>query len=201
MTRAVVIIGFLVAFAAGFAVGTGYKGSRPASGGGGSSGAGGPGATTQSSGRDRRGWMERELGLNEQQKDQMRQIWSDVWRGHREHEDQRRKLRRERDEAIANLIRPEDMRALDGIHNRYDDAVAALDNQMRSRFDEKVRQTMTILTPEQQEKYQKILKSRSERDGDRDGKDRDGRGGGSGGSNKDRENKGSDERAATSRPA
>src|SRR5262245_17234543 len=100
MTRVVVILGFLVAFAAGLAVGAGYLGNRNAVG-------AGPGPSTRPM-RDR-GWMERELNLTAEQKEQMRKIWSDLARGGFPHDDKRRQLRRERDEAIAALVRPEDM--------------------------------------------------------------------------------------------
>jgi len=187
VTRVVVIIGFLVAFAAGFVVGTGRAGSGHTNG-----GPSGAGSTTRPSGRDR-GWMERELNLNAEQKDRMKEIWADFARGGpREHEEKRRQLRRQRDEEIAALIRPEEMGEYDKIQNRYDDAVAGLDKEMRRKFDERVKQTKEILTPEQREKYEKILKDRER---DRDGKDR---GGNHDGHNRDG-NKG-DDRATSSRP-
>jgi Spy/CpxP family protein refolding chaperone len=183
MTRVVVIIGFLVAFAAGFVIGTGRLGSRSPDG-----TAGGAGSTTRPSGRDR-GWMERELNLNSEQKEQMRAIWADFARGGpREHEDKRRQLRRQRDEEIAALVRPENMAEYDQIQNRYDEAVAALDKEMRRKFEERVKQTKEILNPEQREKYEKIFKDRER---DRDGKDRGG---------KDHDGHKGDERATSSRP-
>jgi Spy/CpxP family protein refolding chaperone len=137
--------------------------------------------------------MERELNLNAEQKDRMKEIWADFARGGpREHEEKRRQLRRQRDEEIAALIRPEEMGEYDKIQNRYDDAVAGLDKEMRRKFDERVKQTKEILTPEQREKYEKILKDRER---DRDGKDR---GGNHDGHNRDG-NKG-DDRATSSRP-
>jgi len=202
VTRFVVIIGFLVAFAAGFVVGQRRLGSGPANG-----GPSGIGSTTRPSGRDR-GWMERELNLNGEQKERMKEIWADFARGGpREHEEKRRALRRQRDEEIAALVRPESMREYDEIQNRYDDAVAALDKDMRQKFEERVKQTKEILTPEQREKYETIFKDR-ERDRDRDGKDRGGKehdavGKDRGGKDHDghgRDGQKGDDRATSSRP-
>jgi len=189
MTRIVVIIGFLVAFAAGVAVGTGYLGARNAVGAG--------AQPTTRPVRDR-GWIERELNLTDTQKEQMRKIWADLARSSgREHDDKRRQLRRERDEAIAALVHAEDLGKYDEIINKYSDQTAALDREMHANFEEKIRQTKEILSPEQREKYEKILKDRER---DRENRDHDRNTTGNSGG-RDPQPKRSDDRATSSRPA
>jgi Spy/CpxP family protein refolding chaperone len=161
MTKLVVIIGFAVAFAAGLIVGLESRqtsiGSTAA-----------PAATRPSGGRGPGpGWLTSELNLNPQQQEQMKQIWSEVARhGRGEQEDRRRQLRSERDDAIAALVPAQDKEKYEQIRKNYSDQMAAMDQDMRSRFDEAVKKTKDILTPEQRTKYDEIL---SRHQGDRGG--------------------------------
>ncbi|HWP39864.1 MAG TPA: hypothetical protein VNL70_02975, partial [Tepidisphaeraceae bacterium] len=62
------------------------------------------------------------------------------------------------DDAIAALIRPEDMAAYDQILREYNAKLDALEQQSRQAFEERVRLTNEILTPEQRAKYAELRK-------------------------------------------
>jgi Spy/CpxP family protein refolding chaperone len=150
MTKIIIIVGFLVAFGAGLVVGVGTHRVAPADP---KSKPEGPGGGP--------GWLTRELKLSPDQQDKMKQIWQDVaHRGGREQDDRRAQLRKERDEAIAALIRPEDLAAYDQVLKNYSDQLAQLDKEWRDAFDTAVTNTEKILTPEQLTKYQEIRKQR-----------------------------------------
>ena len=173
MTKLIVIIGFVVSFAAGLIVGIESRQTSIAST---------PGtATTRPSHGPGPGMLAAELNLSPQQQEAMKQIWSEMAKhGRGEQEDHRRQLRTERDDAIASLIRVEDKEKYDQIRKNYSDQTAAMDKEMRSRFDEAVRRTNEILSPEQQAKYKEFL---SRHQFDRGGP----RGGGPGGPERNRE--------------
>ncbi|HEX8520746.1 MAG TPA: Spy/CpxP family protein refolding chaperone [Tepidisphaeraceae bacterium] len=185
MTKLVVIVGFVVAFAAGLVVGVSLE-SRKAT-------AAAP--TTAPTTRPRggpEGFLARELNLTPQQQEQMRQIWSEFAPGRSGREgaeDPRRQFRKERDEALISLIPVEKKDQYEAIQKKYSDQNAAMENQRRDRFDNAVNKTKAILTPEQREKYDAFLSrhrfDRGDR-GDRGGRERDSRWG---------------EDRATSRPA
>jgi len=179
MTKVVVIVCFIMAFVAGLLVG--WQ-TRPQVAVAPDNGA--P-ATTQRSSRGPTGWLVRELNLDDAQREQLEKIWSETARqGRGERDDRRRELRRERDEAIAALVRPEDYGKYDQILKHYVEKTDAIDREMRATFDEAVEKTKLILTEEQRTKYEQLLKRHrpDDRDGrggrddrDRDEKDRDDR--------------------------
>jgi Spy/CpxP family protein refolding chaperone len=196
MTKVVVMICFAMAFAAGLMVG---RQTRPVVVGPESSN---PSAATRPSGG--RHWsLVRELNLDPNQQKQLEKIWSETARmGGREREDRRRQLRRERDEAIASLVPPEHYGKYDQILKHYFEKTEAIDQEMKAAFDEAVRQTKEILTPEQRAKYEQLLK-RHQPPQDRDGrgpKDKD-REKDKGGSRDQSGRRGDDPTRATPRPA
>jgi len=164
MTKSVITIGFLVAFAAGLVVGMNPR----------------QGVAPEPAKPSRRGgWLAAELNLSPQQQQQLDAIWSETaWRGGREREDRRRQLIRERDEAIVALIRPEDKPKYDEILKNYTDQTAALEREWRGSFQTAVERTKEVLTPEQRVKYEEMLKrhesERGPRDWRRGDRDRDG---------------------------
>lgn len=154
MAKLMLVVGFLIAFGAGMAVGWQFRGhealAAPAT------------ATTRPAGRA--GFLEAELGLNEQQREQMKKIWSETaHRGGREQEEKRRAFRKERDEAIAALIRPEDKEKFEQVVKTYADRNAALEQAWRSNYQNSVAETKKILNPEQRKKYEEILKKQENR--------------------------------------
>ena len=205
--KAMVIIGFLVAFAAGLTVGLEARQTSVAQA---------PtapivapvDATSKPTTRQSRGpdWIERELKLDADQKQKMNQIWSSMARDSRAESDKRRQqLRDDRDAAIHALLGPDNKTKYDEIQQTYRDQQQTLDKEMRARFEKAVADTMSILTPEQQTKYKEILARHRPPDGGRGGP-RGGPNGGSrpsGGPERDNPNfehrRGSDA-SATSRP-
>src|SRR5438067_53651 len=150
MTRFIVIFGFAISFAAGLVVGMGKHWSTPAE-------AGSPPATTHPSGPH---GMAAELNLTPQQQEQMKKIWQDVARrghGDPQQPDRRQQYRAERDEALAALVHPEDKDKYEQIQKDYKDRTDALDREMRAPFENAVKATDEILTPEQRVKYHEML--------------------------------------------
>jgi Spy/CpxP family protein refolding chaperone len=178
MTKLIVILGFVIAFAAGLVMGVnmrtrdGVSAALP---------------TTRPMDRgDRGGMLTKELNLTPQQQEQMKQIWSEVVRhGGHDQDDRRNQFRKERDDAISSLIKPEDRTKFDEIKTNYSEQMSSLEKDRRAAFDNAVKQTKEILTPEQRVKYEVFLKQHQP-PFDRGGRDRDNRRG---------------EDRATSRPA
>lgn len=155
MTKTVVLVCFLVAFAAGLAVGFQNRGPAAES----------EQPKTQRCG----GWLSAELNLTPEQKEQLDNIWSETARyGGRERMERRRQLYRERDEAIVALIRPEDQSKYDEILKKHTENMAALDREWRDSFHAAVEQTKQILTAEQREKYERLIERRHKDRGPRD---------------------------------
>jgi Spy/CpxP family protein refolding chaperone len=149
VTRLIVIVGFVVAFSAGFLIGISPAGNRIEP------------ATEQTSERRGRGpesWLAEQLSLTSDQQKQMKDIWSEVAkRGGRHQREERSRLRKERDEAIAALIREEDRAAYEQIVKEFEEKNRAMDAEARAAFQQAVARTKEILTPEQRQKYEEIL--------------------------------------------
>jgi hypothetical protein len=172
MSKVVVILGFLVSFAAGLTVGWrvmphvasthtaapgetkspqfgGPNGRRPQNGPG-DGGKRDPGPT---------GWLTAVLKLSPEQQEQMKQIWSQTaHEGRREREERRQALKKARDESVTNLMaqsghKPE----FDKINETYTSGLAELDNEWKSNFQAAVERTKSILTDDQRKKYEEIL--------------------------------------------
>ncbi|NLX12368.1 MAG: periplasmic heavy metal sensor [Phycisphaerales bacterium] len=143
MTRLLIIAGFLIAFAAGWVVGLKWPGTKESS--------------NTRSGRHG-GWLAAELKLSPEQKEQLREIWSDTARrGGRERMDRRRQAARERDEAIAALIRPEDKTRYEEILKEHAEQSGEQDREWRESYQAAVERTKAILTPEQRVRYEELL--------------------------------------------
>jgi Spy/CpxP family protein refolding chaperone len=117
----------------------------------------------------RHSWMAEELSLTPQQQGQMREIWSQAMQktdpsfGERRHA-----LLRERDEAIAELISPEQQAAYDKIIADYEIKKEALDQERSKTFQDAVERTKRILDDSQRRKYEEILKNDSHHHGSDD---------------------------------
>lgn len=145
MTRWVVLVGFVVSFAAGLTIGLSLRasaraGDRPPPG-------------------SRGSWLAQQLQLTPQQREQMDAIWSEAAGrgGGREAWAQKRELREQRDRAIAELIPPDRRSEYDALLAQYEAATEALDAQWRQSFQEAVEKTRQILTPEQRQKYEQLM--------------------------------------------
>jgi Spy/CpxP family protein refolding chaperone len=151
MTKLVVILGFLIAFTAGWVVGTEMRTSTLAAS---------ATPTTHPSGHTG-GWLTNELSLNPQQAESINKIWSETARrGRGEMEDRRRQFRQDRDASIAGLVSSQDKDKLDAIQKNYTDQIAALDKETKDSFAKAVEQTKEILTPQQRTQYEVLLAKR-----------------------------------------
>jgi len=146
-TRVIVVICFLATFAAGMVAGvalTRRDRHEPR--------------------RQRRPWIEKELNLTGEQREKMREIWSEVMGKLREYQrDQRQALQQERDEAIQNLLSVQQRAEYAQIREIYARESAALNEAERKAFEEATQRTKEILTKEQQEAYEKMLRERASR--------------------------------------
>lgn len=133
--------------------------------------------TTAPSRGNRNSWLAAQLNLSADQQEQLKKIWSDVARRGSardgQQEDPRRKLRRERDEAIAALVRPEDRAAYDRIQTTYTQQSDALEQQWQASYQNAVERTKAVLTDEQRAKYESILKNNQWSGGQPPRRDRD----------------------------
>lgn len=158
-TKLIVLAAVLVSFVAGLVLGL-ESGRRQALRAGAMAEGGRP-AAMPATRPSRMGFLTSLLNLTPDQQKQMQQIWDGTLRGGmRTHEEKRRDLRRQRDEAIAALVRPEDKPRYDAILQQYADDSAALEREMRSNFESAVEQTRQVLDPQQREKYDKFLEQR-----------------------------------------
>jgi Spy/CpxP family protein refolding chaperone len=145
LTKTIVVSGFATAFAAGLLFGIALHRAPPA-------------ATTQPTHTDRGSWWAEKLNLTTDQQQQMKQIWSEVGRrGGNPGGSSRGQSRKERDEAIEKLIRPEDRATYDSIIATYNARNEAAEAEMRASFDRAVQRTREILTPEQRKKYDELM--------------------------------------------
>ena len=150
-TKVLLIVAFGVTFAAGAAAGllVSRAGRRPR----------GP------------SWLATELGLTDQQREQMHEIWSEAMQtAGRERWEQRHALIQKRDEAIAALMTEAQRAEYDTILRDYDAKREELEAQRKRAFEQAVERTKQILTPEQAAKYEDLLETRRDRGrGDRPG--------------------------------
>jgi len=149
--KALLIVAFVVTFAAGAAVGL-----------------------LVSRAEDRRhgpSWLEAELDLTDRQREQMRQIWSEAMRAGRSgHWERMKALTESRDQAIAALLTEAQQSQYDAILQDYAAKIDELHQEGKRAFEQAVERTKQILTPEQAKKYDELLKRRPKRGpGDRRG--------------------------------
>lgn len=151
-TKVVVILGFVIAFAAGTVVGMLLR-QEPVI-------ASSAGEATGR--RPPESWLAERLGLDARQTEQVKQIWSDAMQAARRDGDRDRwhQLRQKRDQAVADLIRPEDKAAYERVLQTYEDETAKLGRERHQAFQAAVAKTREILTPEQRAKYEQLLKDR-----------------------------------------
>jgi Spy/CpxP family protein refolding chaperone len=153
-TRIIVIVGFLIAFGAGAVVGLQLR-TTPVR------------AIEQPPQGQRPSWLRSELNLTAEQNEQMKNIWEGLHNSGRGYEDRRRRLRDERDEAIAALLAPSVMGDYDRILQDFSNKLTALAQERDKAFAAAVEKTKTILTAEQRAKYEEFLKRREPERGDR----------------------------------
>lgn len=101
-----------------------------------------------------------QLGLTADQNQQMK----DIWEGTRDVVDEcfqkAQAYQHERDDQLINLLTDEQKAAYATINDKYVANVKALNDKRTTAFKDAVENTKKLLTPEQRDKYEKILKSR-----------------------------------------
>ena len=100
--------------------------------------------------------LESVLNLNAEQKEQMDGIWSEVRDAMVK---QRNVLRQDRDKAIIALLTDDQRSRYDAILKKYSRKVAEMPNP----FEEAIKRTKEILTPEQAAKYDEWMEKQRER--------------------------------------
>jgi len=143
-TRLLLIVSFVFVFAAGLALGflaerARHRPHRPS-------------------------WLGERLDLTAEQREQMREIWSGV-AGEMggAHRDELRALREERDQAMQDLLTESQKAEHERLQQEYEDKVAELAAAREAAFEEAVRRTKEILTPEQRKQYEHMLEGMSGR--------------------------------------
>lgn len=150
MTRLFLVIGFLVAFGAGWMSAHTWR-AEPHAGPTDPQHRSGPGG-------GRGSWLAQQLELTPEQQKQMDQIWSELGgRGRREDPAKRNELRKARDAAISALIRGEDRAAYDKVIADYNANIAAIETEWKKNFQQAVEKTREILTPAQRTKYEQLM--------------------------------------------
>ena len=146
MTRArlMMFACFCVAFAAGVAAGVVFA---------------------RSTGKARHdSWIGRELDLTPAQREQMREIWSNVMSTSRRHRfEQRRNLQEEQEAAILGLLSEEQRAKYEEVKREYAEKSAVMEEASRKAFEEARERTKEILTESQRRQYEELL----QRGGDR----------------------------------
>ena len=142
--KAILIVSFLVTFAAGAATGllVARLDHRPR----------GP------------SWLANELNLTSRQREQMDGIWSEVMGSMmRQRSEQSKALRQERDQAITALLTEEQQSRYEAILKDYARKETEMSEQRKQAFEEAIKRTKEILTPEQAAKYDELMQKQRER--------------------------------------
>lgn len=140
-TRVMMVVLFLVSFAAGLGTATVFRPLPPPAPRG-----GGP------------GWLSSELGLTPDQQKEMKRIWDNVRRPNwQEDMKARDAIAKQRDDEIRQLIPTEKQAEFDAINERSAKEFSAIRAKGREAFEAAVKETKAILNPEQQKKYDEIM--------------------------------------------
>ncbi len=142
-TKAVLLVSFVLVFVAGLAAGRLTARRRPRHRG--------------------RSWLTSELNLTPDQRDQMQEIWSEATRQPRAPREDWAQARRERDEAVRELLSDEQTEEYDRIIREREERRQAMADRRRKAFEDAVARTKEILTPEQRAKYDEIRSRMPER--------------------------------------
>jgi Spy/CpxP family protein refolding chaperone len=112
--------------------------------------------------RLRGSWLRQELDLTDEQHEKMRSIWSEVMSSQqgRNGWEKRRELQKEREQALAEMLTPEQKERYAQVNAEYDRKVAELGEARRKSFQQAIDRTKEILSPEQAAKYDQFLKRR-----------------------------------------
>jgi len=101
-----------------------------------------------------------ELGLNNQQCQQIRGIWEPVRQSAKDSYDDARRLERQRDDSVKALLTKEQQEQYNRIHQDYNAGVLSLQAKRNAQFREAIERTKQLLTEPQRQKYEQLIKDR-----------------------------------------
>jgi len=143
-TRVILLVSFLMVFAAGVALGTLVA------------------ATTHLS--TRQSYLSRKLDLTPEQRQQVQEIWSGAVNVGRQRPAERRKaIRKEHEEAVRQMLTEDQKVPYEEMLRGYSSKLAALEDEKKQLFQEAVTRTKAILDDRQREEYEAFLKKRNVR--------------------------------------
>lgn len=109
-------------------------------------------------------WLGAQLGLSQQQRDQMHKIFADAMKTSGSRADQRRELQKQRDDAIRALVPADKQTMYDKILADYTAQTAAMDQKRREVFQQAQAEIKaTVLTPVQAKKFDELVRNREGR--------------------------------------
>jgi len=103
------------------------------------------------------GGLAETLGLNTEQREKLKGIWTGAMQGPSE-KAKRSQLIKERDEALYNLLTDEQKQQYQKQMAAYSEKLADLNKEREKAIQDAVERTKLILNPQQREKYEQILK-------------------------------------------
>lgn len=151
-TRWLVVLGFMVALAAGAVLGVAQDRARHRAGEG--------------------SWLAAQLNLSEEQQEQIRQVWAEAMpRAGREHREAREALQRERDTRVREMLTEEQRAEFDAILAEHEEKLKGLSEERSRAVEAAQERTRQLLTEPQRAKYEELLRDREHwpKHGDRRG--------------------------------
>lgn len=146
--KSILVIAFLIVFAAGLMVGM-VRGRSTAT------------ATSVSSAHsDRASFLTTQLNLSPDQEEKIHKIWSEVMKSGPAGGQHMSDLDKERDDSIRAMLSEDQKSKYDQIIHDYRAKADAMHAEMHKRIDEAERRTREILTDSQRVKYDEITKER-----------------------------------------
>ena len=104
----------------------------------------------------RHGGLSGVLNLTPDQQQKMKEIWSPVQKLREDRFRARHELGQQRDQAVLDLLTPEQKAQYDQIQQRFREQVAVQENQMQQAVHDAEGQTREMLTPAQQARYDEL---------------------------------------------
>lgn len=106
-----------------------------------------------------RSWLMDQLNLSDDQRTQVRDIWSKAREsGGRGYLDRRRALGEARDKALGELVAPDQRPQFQALMKDHADKLKELSDQRKKAYDQALEQMRRVLTPEQSLKYDELMK-------------------------------------------
>ena len=117
-------------------------------------------ATTRPSEPKKGGWLPEALGLNTEQREKLKAIWTETAQGpsQKSSAKKRSELLKERDEALFNLLTDEQKQQYQKQMADYSAKLDELNKEREKAIQEAVERTKLMLDDKQREKYDQILK-------------------------------------------